>query len=153
MNEAQSEDQVATPPNVVVMADAPEPNLVVRVLWFIAIGWWLSGLAALLAILLQLTILGIPAAIWVINRIPQITTLKSSRKLQIATGEGGMAMVGHADRQQRRWWVRALYYILVGWWAVSIWMTLAWVATLTLILMPLGFWMYGATGKVQTLRR
>ena len=153
MNEAPTEDPSPAAPNVVVVAEAPEPNLVIRALWFIALGWWLSGLAALLAILLQLTIIGIPAAIWVINRIPQITTLKSSRKIQIATGVGGSVMVGHADRQQRRWWVRAIYYILIGWWAVSFWMALAWVATLTLILMPLGFWMYGATGKVQTLRR
>ena len=66
---------------VVVMASSPEPNIALRAVWFIFIGWWLSGLTVLLAVLLQLTILGIPAAIWLINRIPQITTLKSSRKI------------------------------------------------------------------------
>ena len=98
MDEAQTENQSPAAPNLVVVAKAAEPNLVIRALWFIALGWWLSGLAALLAILLQLTVIGIPAAIWVINRIPQITTLKSSRKLQIATDEGGTIVVGHADR-------------------------------------------------------
>ncbi len=135
------------------MASSPEQNILLRVAWFIFIGWWLSGLTALLAILLQLTIIGIPVAIWLINRVPQITTLKSSRTLQVSEGEGGVVMVAHADREQFPWWGRVIYYVLVGWWAASIWMMLAWLATITLILMPLGFWMYGATGKIQTLRR
>ena len=138
---------------VVVMASSPEPNIALRAVWFIFIGWWLSGLTVLLAVLLQLTILGIPAAIWLINRIPQITTLKSSRKIQVAAATGGGVMVEHADREQLPWWGRAIYYVLVGWWAVSFWMALAWLVSVTLILMPLGFWMYGATGKIQTLRR
>ena len=153
MSEQPPETRLAGSQGTVVVAERPEPNLVIRALWFIAIGWWLSGLTIVLAILLQLTIIGIPAAIWVINRIPQITTLKSSRQLQVGPHQRGAMIVEFADRPQRRWWVRAAYYILVGWWAVSIWMALAWVASVTLILMPLGFWMYGATGAIQTLRR
>lgn len=153
MSEQPPETQFPGSQGTVVVAERPEPNLVIRALWFVAIGWWLSGLTTALAILLQLTIIGIPAAIWAINRIPQITTLKSSRQLQVGTGGSGAVIVGFADRPQRRWWVRAIYYILVGWWVVSIWMALAWVASATLILMPLGFWMYGATGAIQTLRR
>ena len=138
---------------VAVIVASPEPNIVLRVAWFAFIGWWLSGWTVLLAILLQLTIIGIRAAIWLINRIPQITTLKSSRKLQTTAGADGVVTVGHADRQQLPWWGRLIYYVLVGWWAASIWMSLAWVASVTVILLPLGFWMFGATGKIQTLRR
>jgi len=36
---------------------------------------------------------------------------------------------------------------------VSIWLVLAWLFAITVIGLPLSFWMYGATGKVQTLRR
>ena len=115
-------------------------------------GWWLSGLATFLAVLLQLTIIGIPAAVYIINRIPQATTLKSSRTVTVAEGEG-IVRVGFSDRQQRSWWIRAIYYVLVGWWAVSLWLVVAWVAGLTILLLPLSFWMYGAAGKVQTLRR
>lgn len=138
---------------VVVVAEAAEPNLLIRALWFLAIGWWLSGLATALAITLQLTIIGIPLAVWVVNRMPQIVTLKSSRKLDIATDVHGATVVSHADREQRPFLHRAIYYVLVGWWAVSIWLTLAWFAALIIIGLPLAFWMYGATGKVQTLRR
>ena len=135
------------------MVEKPEANLVVRALWFFFVGWWLSGLATLLATLLQLTIIGIPLAVWVINRMPQIVTLKSSRRLQVDTDQMGVVMVGYTDRAQRRWWVRAIYYVFVGWWAVSLWLFAAWFLAVTIILLPAAFWMYGATGKIQTLRR
>jgi hypothetical protein len=138
---------------VVVVESSPEPNLLIRVLWFLFVGWWLSFWAVLVAIVFQLTIIGIPVSIWIINRIPQITTLKSSRKLQITEAAAGVVVVDHADRPQRPWWQRAIWYVLVGWWAVSIWILLAWIASVTLFLMGLGFWMYGQTGKIQTLRR
>jgi uncharacterized membrane protein YccF (DUF307 family) len=139
--------------NVVVVAESAEPNLLIRALWFFFVGWWLSGIATLIAILLQLTILGIPLAVWVVNRMPQIVTLKSSRKLSVTTDEAGVTMVMYADREQRPFLHRAIYYVLVGWWAASIWLSLAWLAAVTIIGLPLAFWMYGATGKVQTLRR
>ena len=103
--------------NIVVMSDSPEPNMLLRVVWFVFVGWWLSFWAIVLATVLQLTIIGIPGAIWVINRIPQIMTLKSSRRLQVSNNDSGVTVIGYSDREQRRWWVRAIYYVLVGWWA------------------------------------
>ena len=138
--------------DTVAVMESPQPNILIRALWFIVVGWWLSGLATFLAVLLQLTIIGIPAAVYIINRIPQATTLKSSRTVEVAQGEG-VVRVGFSDREQRSWWIRAIYYVLVGWWAVSLWLVVAWVAGLTILLLPLSFWMYGAAGKVQTLRR
>ena len=69
--------------DTVMAVEPPEPNLLIRALWFVVVGWWLSLLVTLGASLLQLTIIGIPAAVWGINRIPQVTTLKSSRTLQV----------------------------------------------------------------------
>ena len=138
--------------DTVAVRESPQPNILIRALWFIVVGWWLSGLATFLAVLLQLTIIGIPAAVYIINRIPQATTLKSSQTVTVAEGEG-VVRVGFSDRQQLSWWIRAIYYVLVGWWAVSLWLVVAWVAGLTILLLPLSFWMYGAAGKVQTLRR
>lgn len=137
----------------IIIAESSEPNLVIRIIWFFVVGWWLSALATIAAIVLQLTLIGIPLAIWLINRLPQIVTLKSSRKLQISESSAGVVVVQHADREQLVFWQRALYYVLIGWWAVSLWLTLAWFVAVTVIGLPLAFWMYGATGKVQTLRR
>jgi len=101
-------------PPTTVIAERPEPNLVIRVLWFLFVGWWLSGLATLVAILFQLTIIGIPLAVWVVNRIPQTVTLKSSHRLYVSENVHGVTVVRYADRQQRPWWVRTIYYLLVG---------------------------------------
>ena len=138
------------PTGVVVVEASPEPNMLMRVIWFLFVGWWLSGWAVLLAIVLQLTLIGIPAAVWLVNRIPQIMTLKSSRKLRVTGSESGVTVIGHADRLQRAWWIRTIYYVLVGWWATSFWMALAWLASITLLLMPLGF---GCTGRRARSRR
>ena len=139
--------------NVVVMAESPEPNLVLRALWFIFVGSWVSFLTLWVAVFLQLTIIGIPAAIWVINRIPQIMTLKSSRKLQTVQNQDGVTVVGYSDRQQLKWWVRAIYYVLVGWWATTLWLVALWLFGVLIITLPISFWMGGQIGKIQTLRR
>jgi uncharacterized membrane protein YccF (DUF307 family) len=142
----------ATP--VVVMA-SPEPNLLIRVIWFIFIGWWLSQLVLLLGWLLNLTILLIPAGVFVLNRIPQAATLKSSRKaLRVRVDEEtGVQVVEMVDREQLPMWQRAVYFLLVGWWASLIWLELAWLFGVLIVTLPLSFWMFGATGKVTTLRR
>ena len=138
--------------DTVVVMESPQPNILIRALWFIVVGWWLSGLLTFFAVLLQLTIIGIPVAVYIVNRIPQATTLKSSRTVEVSEGDS-VVRVGFSDREQRSWWIRAIYYLLVGWWAVTVWLVVAWAAGLTIVLLPLSFWMYGATGKVQTLRR
>ena len=101
----------------------------------------------MLATVLQLTIIGIPGAIWVINRIPQIMTLKSSRRLQVSSNDSGVTVVGYSDKEQRRWWVRAIYYVLVGWWVTYIWLLLLWVAGILIITLPISFWDGWANGK------
>ena len=139
--------------NVVIMAESPEPNLVLRVLWFIFVGWWVSFLTMSVAGLLQITIIGIPATIWMINRIPQVMTLRSSRKLQTVQNQDGVTVVSYSDRQQLKWWVRAIYYVLVGWWATMLWLVVLWLFGVLIITLPISFWMGGQVGKVQTLRR
>ena len=145
-----------TPPShgsTVVVAESPEPNIFLRAAWFLLIGWWMSWWTITAAALLQLTIIGIPVAIWVTNRVPQVATLKSSRKLQVAETQSGVTVVSYSDRQQRKWWIRAIYYVLVGWWATVLWLYVAWLAIIPIITLPISFWMFGQTGKIQTLRR
>nr|WP_227014941.1 YccF domain-containing protein [Natronorubrum aibiense] len=50
-------------------------SLVTRALYFVLVGWWLSFLWANLAALLAVTIIGLPIAIWMINRLPFVTSL------------------------------------------------------------------------------
>ena len=59
----------------VLHSSHPQPAFWKRALYFICIGWWLSGLWIVVAWLLSITILGLALAIMMYNRLPAITTL------------------------------------------------------------------------------
>ena len=75
------------------------------------------------------------------------------KEILVTVDGSGMQNVAVARPEQMPWWQRAIYFILVGWWFSGVWMLLAWLSTITIILIPLGFWMYGAVGKITTLKR
>jgi hypothetical protein len=43
--------------------------------------------------------------------------------------------------EQRPFWQRAIYFVLVGWWFSGFWMGAAWLLSVLIITLPLGFWM------------
>ena len=47
-----------------------------RVLYFFLLGWHVAGYGILIGYILCLTILGLPAGLWILNRIPLLMTLK-----------------------------------------------------------------------------
>lgn len=53
----------------------PQRPWPLRLIYFVLIGWWLSLLWAGLAWLLSVTVIGLPIAIWMFNRLPAVTTL------------------------------------------------------------------------------
>jgi hypothetical protein len=69
----------AAPPVVVIGGQNSSPNLLVRALWFLFIGLWLGPLWIALAWLLLITVIGLPLGLLMINRIPQVMTLKPAR--------------------------------------------------------------------------
>ncbi len=141
-------------PATTIAVEQGGPNLLIRIVWFIFVGWWLTGIVNAIAWFLNVTIIGLPLGLYLINRIPAVATLKSSKKEILVTVDGsGMQNVAVARPEQMPWWQRAIYFILVGWWFSGVWMLLAWLSTITIILIPLGFWMYGAVGKITTLKR
>lgn len=138
----------------VVVDTSGSPNLLVRVAWFLLVGWWATFFLTTAAVLLALTVVGIPGSIYLMNRIPAAMTLKLGKQaLHITTGEDGRQTLAVVRPQQRPFWQRAVWYVLVGWLATTLWLYLAWFACLTILGLPLGFWMYGATGKLLTLKR
>lgn len=49
--------------------------------------------------------------------------------------------------------LRAVWFLLVGWWAVGIWLSVAWLLTITIIGIPLGIKMINWVPMVVSLRR
>jgi uncharacterized membrane protein YccF (DUF307 family) len=124
------------------------PSILIRIIWFLVIGLWLGGIVSVIAWLLNLTIIGLPLGLWLINRLPTVITLRSQEQQWRLDGN-----VLRRGQPQRSFLGRALYFVLVGWWLSGVWLGLAYVAVLTILLLPLAFWMYGRVGAVTTLYR
>jgi uncharacterized membrane protein YccF (DUF307 family) len=124
------------------------PNLILRVIWFLLVGWWLTGVLSVVAWALNATIIGLPLGLWVINRLPLAATLRppSSRYI-VDDGTLRPAVAQHP------FLLRAIYFLLIGWWLSGLWMAVAYVLLLTIVGMPAAFWMYGRIGAVTTLYR
>ena len=149
---AETDEQVEAPaePQLIM---AKQHNPILRGLWFATAGWWLTFWAISLTTLLQLSVVGIPAAIWLTAKIPSIATLKSTNTLRVEHADDGTVTLHKANTPQLPTWVRAAHDTLIGWWASLLWMYAAFFMTLTLAGIPVSLWMYARTARVQTLRR
>ena len=131
----------------------PQQNgagLLVRALYFILVGWWLSGIWAAVAWVLCLTIVGLPLGLYMLNRLPQVVTLKPRHSDLVLTETG---RVVERDVPQAPLLLRALYFVLIGWWFSAIWLTIAWALHVTIVGMVIGFWMFNRVPAVVTLAR
>jgi uncharacterized membrane protein YccF (DUF307 family) len=138
---------------VVTAKRSDGPSLLVRTLWFIFIGWWLTGLVNVVAYVIALTIVGLPLAFVIFNRLPSVLTLRP-RTLQTSHEvAGGVTYVTESHAPQRSFFLRAVYFILIGWWFGAVWSALAWLLCVSVIGLPFGVMMYNRLPAVMTLRR
>lgn len=130
------------------------PGCLVSLLWFVFIGWWVSGLAIILAYLCMVTIVGIPLGVAIINKLPKLVALREpgEKGLQVTVTQG-VTVVGEARVEQRNIILRAIYFLLVGFWLSAIVMVLAWGFCLTIIGMPVGFWLFDRVPAVLSLHK
>lgn len=125
-------------------------NLLLRAIYFIVFGLWFSAIWASVAWVLCVTVIGLPLGLWMLNRLPQVTTLRPQRADLRITASGE---IYRADIRQRPFIVRALWFVLVGWWLSALWLAAAWALCTVIIGMPLGFWMFDRVPAVVTLAR
>jgi hypothetical protein len=93
---------VTPPAPVVVLAQqATGPGCLVRALYFCFIGLWLGAFWTGLAWFLLVTIIGLPLGIMMLNRIPQVMTLKPVRTQTNVTIQGGVVVVGQGAISQQ----------------------------------------------------
>ena len=154
--------QPARNPNVIMNMKQSGPNILVRLIWFLFIGWWLSAPAIFFGWLFTVLIVTMPLGLYILNRLPQIVTLRSSSQtVQTRIDEHGNTVVETVDIPQRPFIWRMIYFLLVGWWFSAIWLVLAdvilIVSTIIFILIPLGWplslFMFSKAAAITTLRR
>jgi uncharacterized membrane protein YccF (DUF307 family) len=126
------------------------PNLILRAIYFLLFGLWFSAIWASIAWVLCVTIIGLPLGLWMLNRLPQVTTLRPEQGNLVVTSSGE---VYRAAVAQAPFLFRALWFLLVGWWLSALWLTAAWALCTAIIGMPIGFWMFDRVPAVVTLAR
>jgi uncharacterized membrane protein YccF (DUF307 family) len=127
----------------------------VRGLYFLFIGLWLGAIWTSVAWLLLVSVIGLPLGLLMLNRLPQVMTLKPVRTQTQVTMQGNVVMVSQSALAQRSFLVRAIYFVLIGWWFSGLWLVTAWAligATFGLAL-PLAFWMFDRTPAIVSLAR
>ena len=134
----------------IVVPQRSGPGLLIRALYFVLIGWWLSGIWAVIAWLLSVTIIGLPFGLYMLNRLPQVVTLRPNQSNLVVT-ESGRAV--EVPVRQRPFLIRAIYFVLVGWWLSAIWIALAWALNASIVGMVIGFWMFNRVPAMITLAR
>jgi uncharacterized membrane protein YccF (DUF307 family) len=89
-----------------------------------------------------------------VGKIPTILTLRPrSVSTDVAVDADGTVRISTGGTRQLPFWQRALWFLAVGWWACGLAMAVAYVASLTVILLPAGIMIFNRVPAVMTLQR
>jgi uncharacterized membrane protein YccF (DUF307 family) len=127
-----------------------QPGCLIQILWFALVGWWVGQTWAAIAWLLCVTIIGMPLGVMMLNNLPKIIALRDPTDVMVM--QRGERMIVR-DLPQVNIVLRALYFVVIGWWLSLIWIELAFVVSLTIIGLPLGFWMFDRVPGLVSLKR
>ncbi|MCS6772760.1 MAG: YccF domain-containing protein [Anaerolineae bacterium] len=131
----------------IVYEEGQRPGCLLQLLWFVFVGWWLGALWVGAAWLLNLTIIGTPLGVAMLNRVPQIIALRGRRLVEIDPS-GQVRRVREVNI-----FIRAIYFLLIGCWLSALWIAVAYLLCLTIVGLPLGFWMFDLTPAIVSLKR
>jgi uncharacterized membrane protein YccF (DUF307 family) len=131
------------------------PGCLVQLLWYVFIGWWLTQIWVAVAWVLLVSIIGIPLGIWMLNRVPLVLALRDPREVRYRLRQLGKGnwVYEQMPAEQYPIWLRAVYFVLVGWWLSAAWMALASLVCSTIIGLPLGIWMFDLVPTLVSLQR
>jgi uncharacterized membrane protein YccF (DUF307 family) len=128
------------------------PGCLLQLLWFVFIGWWLGLAALVFAWICNITIIGLPLGLAILNNLPLVIALQTPTS-QVVVGAGGGSGVVEGGLPQYPFILRALYFVLIGWWWSFIWLLVAYLFCATIILLPLGLLMFRQAPFMTTLKR
>ncbi len=126
------------------------PGCLIQLAWFVLIGWWAGQMWIGVAWLLMTSIIGIPFAVIMLNMIPQVIALRGQAEYLVQSSGGNSVVL---PVPQYNLLLRAIYFLLIGWWFSGLWLEAAYLLCVTIIGLPLGFWMFDRVPFVASLRR
>lgn len=137
------------------------PGFLVRALYFIFIGYWFGFFWLNLGFFLCALIITLPLGLMMLNRLPQVMTLKpagTSTNVNVTTvanagGVTNVVQVNVGGTQQVNMLIRAIYFLFVGWWAGYIWACIGYLLCCLIVTIPVGVMVFDRLPAVLTLRR
>ena len=141
-------------PQVSVMTLGNGPPCLISALWFIFFGWEIGTAAMVVAWFFNITIIGLPVGLFILNHIPFLLFLRPPSSQVVAqTTPTGEVVIEERGRPQINILLRALYFILVGWWFSALWLLVAYLLCVVIVGLPIGLVMFNLTPAVTTLRK
>jgi uncharacterized membrane protein YccF (DUF307 family) len=140
--------------NNVTVETRKNPGCLVQILWFAFIGIWLGQIWMIAAWILMVTIIGLPLGVAMLEKIPFIIALRREPvDVKIFRQADGTLVQREVAIPQVNFILRALYFILIGWWFSALWMEVAYALCCSVIGLPIGFWMFDLTPAIVSLKR
>ena len=128
------------------------PPWVFRILWFVLVGWWLSGIFMTIGLVGLASIVFAPVGFWFINRVAWAQTLRRRRsQYAYLENDGSFTLVEQRRRQYP--WILRLLYLPFGFVFGLIWLSIAWSISLPIIGLPISVWMVDRVPTIITLER
>lgn len=121
------------------------PGILLQLLWFVFVGWWLGLAAVGVAYICFFLIITIPLGVLILNALPELIALRPAPRM--------VTPAGPLPVQQLPFWLRAIWFVLVGFWLTALVLAVGYLLCLTIIGIPLGFVLFDSVPAVLTLRR
>lgn len=138
-----------------VVVGSRNPGCLVQLLWFIFVGSWVTLTWVSAAWIFMVSIIGLPLGVWMLNRVPMVLALRDPSEARVRARQIGKGQWVYeaTEAPQHPFLIRAIYFLLVGWWLSALWMALAYLLCCTIIGLPLGILMFDFVPMLVTLRR
>jgi len=120
-----------------------------KLLYWLLVGWWATWLWVQLAWIANLTIIGAPVSLWMLNRLPMLLLLSTPDRSSDGAMRETIELARH--RSQPHWLARMAYLLLVGWWLSWIWANIGWLLCATILGLPFGMLSLSYLPSVATL--
>lgn len=126
---------------------------IIRAIWFLLVGWWLSGVFIVAGYLCIASIVFAPLGFWFLNRVGVAQTLRDRDVANVSAIDAeGAHYLRETTAQQIPWPIRVVYLpigLIVG----AAWLTVAWMLGNLIITLPISIWMINRAPAVITLQR
>lgn len=141
-----------THPGINIHYQRKQVPFILRAVWFLIVGWWLSGVFIALGYLFMVLVITAPLGFWFLNRVPQAQTLRLRTANLVITEKDGNTYISEMTQTQRPWYIRLLY-LPVGLVFGLLWLILAWMVSIPVITLPLSIYMIDRAPGIITLQR